>query len=875
MKLTNLSIRDLFDEDAKLTFLVGAGCSMDPPSCLPTGEKMMKAIIEYTCAEPEIKKILELDDLRFEQLVEIVRDRLDKELKMIDFYGLCDKPNVQHFFFADMIEKGNFVITTNFDALIELALLKINTKKEEIISVITKSDFEKFNNPEDLYAQGKKVVYKIHGSPKNIITQEDTKDSLIATIQAFGTNKKGLNVFQVEPFKTELFENISAGRTLIVMGYSGSDDFDIVPTLKVLKKLENIIWISHNPEGNEKEEIIKIEEDLSIDLDKTNEILIDIKVLNKAINVYRVNAHTSMLIENFLNNKYFFDENKFSLKIDEWLLKFMPSPNEYMKYGICYKIYSDFNMFDDAMRCSQKMHDLSVAEGNFFWKYVASSNIAGILYARGNYQEALKKLEETIKITRELSDPMTLATELNNIGTMCRTQDKNAEGLKYLEEALQIINNLDVSSKNTLKLQLKAKIYNNIGMIHVQTEDHTNALKYFEMSLQLDDQVGNLLGKAIVLNNIGMIYSTMGNHSNALKYYNTGLKIVRQLKDMSNESMILNNLGSTYHSLGNYPEAIKLYRQAIIIANKLGDLSTKGKSLNNIGEIYRLEGNNSEALKNLNEALLISRESNNLSFQALVLSNIGVLKSILGDDSETLKWYNEALRILEQSDSQPSLKLKIISSIGKVYYNQGDLENALKNWEVALNLADQLNDLPGKALMRSNLGFVFQSWHSDNRAINYFEESLVYARELQDDPLIFIILNNMGLVYRILGNETDSIKCYEEALKTQESQKKPQEMGNILSELGFTYYLAGNFSEAIKKYKEALKIDDQLNNINKKLKDLNRLGEVFIDLKDFSESLKIYEEALHILKTYGLSESPDAQDIKSKREYLKTELKKL
>jgi hypothetical protein len=67
---------------------------------------MMEAIIRYTCAKSEINKILNLEDLRFETLVEIVRDRLDEELKIIDYFGECDKPNLQHFFLADMIKNA-------------------------------------------------------------------------------------------------------------------------------------------------------------------------------------------------------------------------------------------------------------------------------------------------------------------------------------------------------------------------------------------------------------------------------------------------------------------------------------------------------------------------------------------------------------------------------------------------------------------------------------------------------------------------------------------------------------------------------------------------------------------------------------------------
>ena len=150
MKLTNLNIKDLINNEKKLTFLVGAGCSVDAPSCLPAGRPMMEAIINYTCVESEREKILKLKGLRFEQLVEIVRDSLDPELKIIDYYGQCDTPNLQHFFLAGMIKKGQFVMTTNFDFLIEYALLQSGVPKDEIIPIITKQDFETYSNPNEL-----------------------------------------------------------------------------------------------------------------------------------------------------------------------------------------------------------------------------------------------------------------------------------------------------------------------------------------------------------------------------------------------------------------------------------------------------------------------------------------------------------------------------------------------------------------------------------------------------------------------------------------------------------------------------------------------------------------------------------------------------
>lgn len=70
MKLINTSFNELI-KDKKLTFLVGAGCSVNPPSSLPTGNEMMNDIIDFSCSEnfkEDIKKLIFRKILRFEQL---------------------------------------------------------------------------------------------------------------------------------------------------------------------------------------------------------------------------------------------------------------------------------------------------------------------------------------------------------------------------------------------------------------------------------------------------------------------------------------------------------------------------------------------------------------------------------------------------------------------------------------------------------------------------------------------------------------------------------------------------------------------------------------------------------------------------------------
>jgi len=642
MKLTNLTIRDFITPDSKLTFLAGAGCSIDPPSCLPAGRAMMDAIIDYTCAESEIEGIKTLKKLRFEALMEIVREELDKELKIIDFYSLCDKPNLQHLFLADMITRGSFVITTNFDFLIEYALQQLGVPNNDIIPVITREDFEEFQDPYEQLKKGKKTVYKIHGSTKNIITEKPTRDSLIATIKAFGSNKEGENVFQLESFKQPAFANITENRSLVILGYSGSDDFDIVPTLQVLKNLNNIIWINYVYDDKGRELIYEITTDVidePEELDTVDQILVEIKRLNNKVPVYKVNVNTHRIVNEIFDDKPKLSSEKFSVNALDWLKKNIILPSEIMKYYISYKIYWDLDIYNKAMTCLE--NNLRIAEelGDLREKATALNNIASIHHAQGNYPEALKQFEEALQMAEQLGDLSGKASRLNNIGMIHYTQENYPEALKRFEGALQIDEQLE-------DLNGKAIDLNNIGLIHYTQGNYSEALKWYEQALQIAEQLGDLIGKAIRLNNIGEIYRAQGSYLEALKRYEQALQIAEQLGDLREKASFLNNIGLIHNAQGNYSEALKRFEKALQIAEQLGDLARKATFLNNIGGIRYTQGNYSEALKLYEAALQIDEQLGDLSGKAIRLNIIGMIYKKQGDYPEALKWHEEALQIL-------------------------------------------------------------------------------------------------------------------------------------------------------------------------------------------------------------------------------------
>jgi len=570
MMTTGITITDLFKED-KLTFLVGAGCSVDAPSCLPAGRKMIEDLIRYTCAESEIEKILDLEELRFEQLIEIVRDSIDGDLNVIDYYGQCDKPNLQHFFLAEMIKNGHFVMTTNFDFLIEYALQQSGVPNEEILPVITKKDFETNSNPDENFDQGKKAIYKVHGSTKNIITEEDTRKSLVTTIQAFGSNKERENVFQMEPFKRPLFENISTGRSLVILGYSGSDDFDIVPTLQVLKNLQNIIWINYS-EKNEvgKELIYEIDwntNQVLNELDKTTrkitQLLFIIWNMKNVEHAYRVDVNTSDLVKNLLKSKPIVSSKNFTINSRDWLEKNLEVPSNIIRYYIPYKIYYDLGLYEDAMNCSEAILHFAKLVHDKSWEADAFNSIATIHYAQGNYKKALKQYVKALQINEQLGDMRGKTSALNYIGEIYRVKNKPSKALKRFREALLLNEQLE-------DLSDKVNILINMGKVYHTQRKYIEAVNQYNEALYVSEKLGDLNRKATCLNQIGLILKAHDNKTGAMKYFKEALQIFQQLGGMSDTANVLNNIGTMYAEEYRFQEASNHYKMALEILNKIG-----------------------------------------------------------------------------------------------------------------------------------------------------------------------------------------------------------------------------------------------------------------------------------------------------------------
>ncbi|MHA2037832.1 MAG: tetratricopeptide repeat protein, partial [Promethearchaeota archaeon] len=646
MGLINISVKDLLLDDKNLTFLVGAGCSVESPSCQPRTKAMMEAIIRYMCAESEFEKILNLENLGFETLLAIIQDQFDPDLKILDYFELCDKPNIQHYFLAEMINKRNIVLTTNFDFLIESALIELNTPKKQIVPIITGKDFLKFRDPLKLIKKKKNIIYKVHGSTKNVITNEDTRDSLINSILAIGLNKEKSDIFKLQPTKYLSLKKTMKDRSLVIMGYSGTNDFDIIPTIKVIESIQNIIWINHVEEFEDKENIYEVDSDFvkrTDNLDDVDKILVEIYQGHNTNKIYRINTNTDELLRKLAENDPEISQDIFLINPIDWFKDNIEESSEFSKYIISQKIYSYFDKCEDTLRCFEKiLHILEESEGpDLRLKSIAINDIELMFKERKNYSIILEWYQKTKSYLDQLQDHDIKATLLNLIGLIYLKQGIYPKAFDCFKAVFEIYSDLE-------DLKGIAESFKNFGMVYQGQLKYSEAIRFYEDALNIVEKSRLQEKKAEILNIQGVILQDEPNYSKALKCFEKALAIFKQKEDFEGKIISLYNIGFNNHYEGNDSKAIEKLEEAIQIAEQTGNLQKKVQCLKAMGYIYRDQWDLLKAIKKLKEALEIADQLEYLEEQVDILNIIGSLYQFLKYYPEALDYFQKSLSVAER-----------------------------------------------------------------------------------------------------------------------------------------------------------------------------------------------------------------------------------
>lgn len=294
------------------------------------------------------------------------------------------------------------------------------------------------------------------------------------------------------------------------------------------------------------------------------------------------------------------------------------------------------NFFDRAYRLSER------AENDEMMLETLESQ-AELYLMMDREEEVEKRAKEIIKKASEIGDDVSEARGIRLAGISSWRKQDFAEGLNYLERALNIF------EENNLFEEM-GKVRRDLGDLHVGKGDLDKAIEFYQEAVEDFEDCGRYYEKINLLMEIGMILSEEGRKKKAVDSFEKAKDDCEKHSFDDLKSWCFYNLGELILETEELQKAGDLLKKSIELFEKQNDL-------------HGLAGANMAYAR-------LKKEKNEF-------------------DEAELK-YKKALDLF-QIVELPDSKVATMYELSEVQIKQGKLKYAKQNLEEALDLADSMD----------------------------------------------------------------------------------------------------------------------------------------------------------------------------------------
>ena len=232
--------------------------------------------------------------------------------------------------------------------------------------------------------------------------------------------------------------------------------------------------------------------------------------------------------------------------------------------------------------------------------------------------------------------------------------------------------------------------YNNLGLIAQETGKYDDALRLYQLSIDMDIERGDISGAADTKGNLVDIYIYQGNSKKALNLSNEIILECSNLKDKDCVMRALINRAAIYDNLLKFDAAMLDLKYAIVLARELEDSYAEAMALSNSGLVTWHKGNSEEALKILNNVLDISTETND-GYD--VLNTLWIMSEIYSSQKEYARSNEILLGILKRYEEMDNKRqaAKVLTSLGRNLTELNEIDKALGYFQKSLEITVELD----------------------------------------------------------------------------------------------------------------------------------------------------------------------------------------
>jgi serine/threonine protein kinase len=366
----------------------------------------------------------------------------------------------------------------------------------------------------------------------------------------------------------------------------------------------------------------------------------------------------------------------------------------------------------------------------------AHTNIAEVLFQRGNLAAALEQFGKALEIREELvtRDPedgdlqRSVSGAHFNVGVTLEAQGKTAEALSEIRTSLRLAEALAAKDPSRADWARDVASRNErIGTVLLNQGDLAGALGEYRAGLAIIEKLAATdpakwaKDVGVMRNRVGNVLLTQGDTEGALAIYRsdlaTGEARLREVPDDADRlrSLMVSHIkiGDVLNQQGKIPEALAELRLAVPLGEKLAAIDVENTGwqrdlalvYGRVGDLLVMLGEHAEGLEMLLKdkaivARLVAIDPTNAGWQielALTHEKSGTALLRLGRTDEALATFRAGLALAEQAvaidptnaDWQRNLEIDH-EKIGEALVEKGDLAGGLAEYRAAQAVAAKL-----------------------------------------------------------------------------------------------------------------------------------------------------------------------------------------
>ncbi len=415
----------------------------------------------------------------------------------------------------------------------------------------------------------------------------------------------------------------------------------------------------------------------------------------------------------------------------------------------------------------------------------------------------------------------------------------------WAKEGLESDSDLMDSLEYTKILLKISKVYEHIGEAKKARELLEKALSIFKEP----DSEG-------ILVEIYKVYAsvlwTLGEKDKTFEIIKEGLKMARELNLKKGEILLTADLATYYQFAGDYEKALTHYSRSLEMAKEAGESHLTGTIMINLAGLYYYMGKLELSLETFNRAKKIIKNKKQLMD---VYLNSAVVLDASGKFQEAIKNSQRALDLAQEIGDKQAEGL-ILNNIGAMYLALGEFERAEEFILKSMKIHTHIMNTEKLGFNYENLAYLYMAKGNIKLAYDYYKKSYEIAVKNYDKRGEILSLMTMGTIQNILGNFNEAERTLFKVLEESKNLDAPLLVVDTLKAIAHMYFDKGETEKAIGVMEEMEKTIKS-NNLEEKLFEFELLQlRKSIEKKEYEYGSKIISE---LEKQLDIVEAGDAK----------------